>query len=154
MNGRQHGQTGWSRRQLADAISKGDRRRPAPGHTPGAVKRYHQGGGSPIKAPPSPCARVCGGMVTHAGYHLHKGMCTRRRATNPSLICTDWSGIERRALLPVRERLRHKPPRLISDHALVVLSLSRGWADDDDCPFIMTDIPLAQAESLPFVGQA
>jgi hypothetical protein len=43
---------------------------------------------------------------------LYKGMCGRCRATYPCLICTDWSGIERRAPLPVRDQLRRAPWRL------------------------------------------
>ena len=74
----------------------------------------------------------------------------------PCLICGDWSWIERRPLLRVHERPRRRlgalqlPPEA---HALVLLSLSRGWRDDEP-PFVVTDVTLEFAEWLPWAGQA
>jgi hypothetical protein len=101
---------------------------------------------------------TCGAPTTHSGCCLC--MPSRTLCRPPCLLCADWSGIERRPLLPVRPNLQRRsshfqlPHDHPGAHALVFSSLSRGWTNDHDLPFIVTDVPLSYAEWLPWAGQA
>ena len=95
----------------------------------------------------APVLYPCGAPTTHLGCHLCAPSCAERRPA--WLICSDWGWIERRPP-PWRLQLPHSHPGL---HALVFFPLSRGYRDQDDYLFILTDVPLLLAERLPWAGQ-
>jgi hypothetical protein len=101
----------------------------------------------------------CGAPARRLGCRLCLPLCVECRARSACVICADWSWIKPRPLLPVRPDWRRKPWQFqlrrgrLEAHALVLRSRRRGWTDDPNLPFIITDISLDFAEWLLWAGQ-
>lgn len=101
-----------------------------------------------------------GARARHLGCRARLALCAECRGRGACVICSDWSRIEPRPLLPVRRDLHRKPWRLqlprdhFEAHALVLCSLQRGWKDDTDRRFSIVDVSLDFVERLPWARQA
>lgn len=107
---------------------------------------------SPADLQAADCCFYCPKPVCHSGCPLCLPMCSKHRAEYRCLICSDWRWIEPRKLLPVRRELMRNEWHGFG--ATIFLSLSFGWRDDHEQPYINADVPLDFALDLPWAGQA